>query len=206
MKTISFMSQKGGSGKTTLSVHLAVAAEEVGEKVFIVDTDIQKSATTWGEARNQESPIIATVAAIDIQRVLDAGRHDAMTLAIIDTAPHAAPDASKIAAISDLVVIPCRPAAFDLAAMGNAVEIVRATQARAVFVLSACPFRAPEIAETREILASYEDIPVAPVEITDRRAFARAVATGRAVTEFESDGKAALEIRELFNWIQEQLL
>ena len=91
MKTISFMSQKGGSGKTTLSVHLAVAAKEAGEKVFIVDTDIQKSATTWSEARNQELPIVATVAAIDIQRVLDAGRHDAMTLAIIDTAPHAAP-------------------------------------------------------------------------------------------------------------------
>jgi chromosome partitioning protein len=48
-------------------------------------------------------------------------------------------------------------------------------------------------------------IPVAPVEITDRRAFARAVATGRAVTEFDSGGKAAEEIRSLWQWIKEQL-
>jgi chromosome partitioning protein len=48
-------------------------------------------------------------------------------------------------------------------------------------------------------------LPVAPVEITDRRAFARAVASGRAVTEFETDGKAAGEIRALWSWLQEQM-
>jgi len=75
-----------------------------------------------------------------------------MTLCIIDTAPHAAPDAARVAALADLVVIPCRPTAFDLAAAGSAVEIVKAAGARAVFVLSACPLRAPEIAETRAVL------------------------------------------------------
>jgi chromosome partitioning protein len=101
-------------------------------------------------------------------------------------------------------VIPCRPTAFDLAAAGSAVEIVRAAGARAVFVLSACPFRAPEIAETRAVLEGF-GLPVAPVEITDRRAFARAVATGRAVTEFDSEGKAAEEIRALWHWFKEQM-
>lgn len=48
-------------------------------------------------------------------------------------------------------------------------------------------------------------MPIAPAEIADRRAFARAVATGRAVTEFESDGKAAAEIRELWAWLADQL-
>jgi len=75
---------------------------------------------------------------------------------------------------------------------------------KAVFVLSACPFRAPEIAETREALRGY-GLPVAPMEITERRAFARAVATGRAVTEFEEDGKAAGEIRTLWSWLWEQM-
>jgi chromosome partitioning protein len=73
-----------------------------------------------------------------------------------------------------------------------------------VFVLSACPFRAPEIAETRTVLEGF-GLPIAPVAITDRRAFARAVATGRAVTEFESKGKAAEEIRELWNWLKREL-
>ena len=104
----------------------------------------------------------------------------------------------------DLVLIPCRPTAFDLAAAGSAVQIVRAAGVRAAFVLSACPFRAPEIVETRHVLETF-GFPIAPAVITDRRAFARAVATGRAVTEFESEGKAAEEIRALWTWIKEQL-
>ena len=204
MKTLAFMSQKGGSEKTTLAVHTAVAATEEGDKVVIVDTDMQGSATAWGEARRRNTPVIATAAAAQIDEVMAAARHDAMTLCIVDAAPHAAPDAARIVRNVDLVVIPCRPAAFDIAAAGSAVEIVAAAQARAVFVLSACPFRAPEIAETRGILEGY-GFPVAPVEIVDRRAYARAVSTGRAVTEFEKGGKAAEEIVLLWHWLKEQM-
>lgn len=204
MKSIAFLSQKGGSGKTTLAVHTAVAAQEEGERVAIIDTDIQRSATTWGEARGEQTPIVATTAAAELPKVMKAARHDAMTLCIIDTAPHAAPDAARVAAAADLIVIPCRPTAFDLAAVGSAVEIVTAAKRPGVFVLSACPFRSPEINETRQVLSDY-GLPVAPGEITDRRAFARAVATGRAVTEFESHGKAADEIRLLWHWLKERL-
>lgn len=204
MKTVAFLSQKGGSGKTTLAVHTAVAAQEAGERVVVVDTDMQKSAATWSEARNDHAPTVVTVSAASLVEVMKAARHDAMTLCIIDTAPHAAPDAARVAGSADLVIIPCRPTAFDVAAIGAAVEIVYAAASHAVFVLSACPFRAPEIAETRVVLEGF-GLPVAPVAITDRRAFARAVATGRAVTEFDSGGKAAEEIRSLWQWIKEEM-
>ena len=204
MKKIAFLSQKGGSGKTTLVVHTAVAAHEAGERVVVVDTDPQKSATVWGEARSSESPFVATAAAAELSHVLNVAQQERMTLAIVDTAPHAAPDATRIVRAVDLVVIPCRPTAFDIAAAGSAVDIVKAAGVPAVFVLSACPFRSPEIAETRGVLAEY-GLPVAPIDIIDRRAFARAVATGRAVTEFESDGKAASEIRALWSWLKEQM-
>ena len=204
MKKIAFLAQKGGSGKTTLTVHTAVAATEAGESVVVIDTDPQKSATVWGDARSQEVPIVATAAASELGRVLEAADQERMTLAIVDTAPHAAPDATRIVRAVDLVAIPVRPTAFDIAAAGSAVDIVKAAGVRAVFVLSACPFRSPEIAETRTVLAEY-GLPIAPVEIIDRRAFARAVATGRAVTEFESDGKAATEIRALWAWLKEQM-
>lgn len=204
MKKIAFLSQKGGSGKTTLVVHTAVAAHEAGEKVVVIDTDPQKSATVWGEARSHDAPVVATAAAAELPRVLDVARQERMTLAIVDTAPHAAPDAARIVRAVDLVVIPCRPTAFDIAAAGSAVDIVKAAKVPAVFVLSACPSRSPEIAETRTVLAQY-GLPIAPVEIVDRRAFARAVATGRAVTEFETSGKAAGEIRTLWSWLKEQM-
>lgn len=204
MYTLAFMSQKGGSGKTTLAVHTAVAAEEDGERPVIVDTDPQKSATSWADARVADTPPVAALAASLLNDVMKAARDDAMTLCIIDTAPHAAPDAARVASVADLIVIPCRPTAFDLAAAGSAVEIVKAAKAKAVFVLSACPLRAPEIAETRAVLEGY-GIPVAPVVISERRAFARAVASGRAVTEFDGEGKAAEEIRALWKWFKEQL-
>jgi chromosome partitioning protein len=204
MKSIAFLSQKGGSGKTTLAVHTAVAAQEARERVVLIDTDPQKSATVWGEARQEESPVVATASAVELGTVLTAAREEKMSLAIVDTAPHTAPDAAKIALAVDLIVIPCRPTAFDLAAVGNAVEIVRAAKTKTVLVLSACPFRSPEIIETRNVLAEH-GLPIFPGDITDRRAFARAVATGRAVTEFESDGKAAQEIRALWKWLKEQM-
>lgn len=204
MKVLAFLSQKGGAGKTTLAVHTAVAAHEAGEAAVLIDTDPQRSASVWGDARQGAAPIVATAGVSELERVLRAALGDGMALAIVDSAPHAAPEAARIARTADLVVVPCRPTAFDLAAAEGAVRIVRAAKAKAVFVLSACPPRAPEVVETREALGGY-GLPVAPVEITDRRAFARAVASGRAVTEFEGDGKAAAEVRALWVWLREQM-
>lgn len=204
MKILAFLSQKGGSGKTTLAVHTAVAAQEDGARVVVIDTDPQKSATIWRGAREAEAPIVATAAVSELDRVVAAARGDGMQLAIVDAAPHAAPEASRIARAANLVVIPCRPSAFDIAAAEATVRIISATGVNAAFVLSACPFRAPEIAETRAALADY-GLPIAPMAITDRRAFSRALVSGRAVTEFEADGKAAAEIRALWTWLQEQM-
>lgn len=204
MKTLAFLSQKGGAGKTTLAVHTAVTAQEAGLRVVLIDTDPQRSATAWGKARQAPSPLVVTIGASELDRVLDAAREDQMDLAIVDSAPHAAPDATRIARLASLVAIPSRPSAFDLASVESAVRIVTATAAHAVLVLSACPFRAPEIAEAREALAGY-GLPVSPMEVTDRRAFSRAVATGEAVTEFDKDGRAAAEIRALWAWIRERM-
>lgn len=155
MRILVFLSQKGGSGKTTLVVHTAVAAAEAGLDVLVVDTDPQQSATVWSNARTADTPIVATVAATDLERVLTAARDEGIDLAIIDTAPHAAPEAARIARAADLVLIPCRPTAFDLAAAEQAARIVKAAGAQSAFVLSACPVRAPEIGETRKALGDY---------------------------------------------------
>lgn len=204
MNVIAFLSQKGGSGKTTLSVHTAVAAEASGERVCIIDADPQESATAWAGSREAATPIVATAQAGMLDAALAAAKQDGISLAVVDAPPHAAPSASQIARRADLVLIPVRPSAFDLAAVPAAVEIIQAAKVKGAFVLSACPFRAPEIEETRAALADH-GLPVLPSEITDRRAFARAITTGRAVTEFEADGKAAEEIRALWGWIKDAL-
>ena len=204
MKIVAFQSQKGGSGKTTLAVHVAVAAHEAGRRVLLVDTDPQASATVWAEARAADEPLVITVTPDQLAGVLETARREGFDLVIIDTAPHAAPEAAAIARAADLVILPVRPTAFDLAAAARAVLIVRAAGVRAAFVLSACPVRAPETADARAALAVH-GLAVAGSEITERRAFARAIATGRAVTEFETNGKAAEEIRALWQWMEKTL-
>lgn len=204
MKTLVLLSQKGGSGKTTLAVHCAVAAEESGELVALADTDPQQSASMWAKARTAESPNVVTTSAIDLGRVLSKAREQSRTLTIVDSAPHTATDAVRIVQFADLICIPCRPTAFDIAAIEATVTLVKANGKRAVFVLSACPSRAPEIDETRSILSGH-GFPIYPGQITERRSFARAVATGRAVTEFENTGRAAEEVRQLWVWLKREL-
>jgi chromosome partitioning protein len=204
MRSIAFLSQKGGSGKTTLAVHAAVAAEESGEKVFLIDTDPQGSSQAWSQARNQETPPVHKAIASNIKRIFDNSAQQKTTLIVIDTAPHATPGVDVIAVAADFLLIPCRPSAFDLAAIASSVQVAKAAGKPAAFIMNACPARAPEVEETREVLKSY-NLPLAPVAIGDRRAFARAVATGRAVTEFDAQGKAAEEITKLWKWIRKQI-
>ncbi|MEN6082873.1 AAA family ATPase [Chromobacterium piscinae] len=203
MKTIATLSQKGGSGKSTLAVHLGVAADEDGCKVIILDRDdAQASSSRWAERRVAEAPVVLKTPPSQLQAALKAGSAQGFGLAIIDGPPHSSPDAAAIARIADIILIPVRPTAFDMAAVGNAVKIVAAAGKQPLFVLSACPPRVPEVSDARQALADFGD--VAPVEIGERIAFSRAIATGRSVTEFDPRGKAAAEIRALWQWLKEK--
>lgn len=204
MKSLLFLAQKGGSGKTTLAVHIAVAACEGGEQVALVDTDPQGSACAWERVRDKDYPPVAQATAAQIERVKEAALNDNLSLLVIDSAPHSTPAATATVAAADFILIPCRPTAFDLAAVSASSNIVKAAGKRAAFVLNACPTRAPEIEEARTTLSGY-GLSVAPILIGERRAFSRAIATGRAVTEFEARGKAAAEIRALWKWVKGEL-
>jgi chromosome partitioning protein len=201
MPSIGFLAQKGGAGKTTLAVHLAVLAEDA----LLVDLDPQRSAAEWWESRQADLPELAVGQAHDLAGALVATRRPWV---LVDTAPHAAEDARTVASLVDLAVIPTRPAILDLRAIRATVEIVREAKARAVIVLNAGPpgrgvAEAGVIAEARQALAAY-GLPVAPATITQRAALAHALNDGRAVTEYEPDGKAADELRNLWRWISAQ--
>lgn len=198
MKIIAVMSQKGGAGKTTLAVHLAVEAHRRKLSVEIIDTDPQQSAGVWSRARGGESPIVTHVQPTRLGPALDQRASAGVDLVIVDTAPHAGPDAVDVAKLANRVLIPVRPGVFDLAAARQTIEIVREAGVDSMLVLSACPHRAPEVPMAREALA-LSGLSVAETQIGDRRSFSRAIQTGRAVSEFEPDGKASEEIRALLD-------
>lgn len=182
---------------------MAVAAVEAGEKVVILDTDPQGSANSWGLARNRHPPAVLPSAAVEIGQALSVAAKQGVTLAIIDAAPDAT-RIMRIARVVDLVVVPVRPTALDMDSVGSAAKIITAAGVSAVFVLSACPFRSPDIVKTQKLLAKY-GWPIAAITITDRRIFARAVGEGRTATEMDCSGKGAQEVKSLWYWIRAQL-
>lgn len=201
MKTVAIVSQKGGAGKTTLALHLAVAAELAGTRCAVVDLDPQASAAGWKDHRQAETPVVVSAQAARLPQVLDAARQGGAGLAILDTAPHS--EGASLAAIraSDLVLIPCRPAILDLRAIGSSVDLVRLAGKPAVIVLNAVPPRGSVVAADATAAASAYGLAVAPIHIGQRAAYAHSLTAGLTAQEYEADGKAAAEILELYMWM-----
>jgi chromosome partitioning protein len=208
MKTLAILSQKGGAGKSTLAVHLAVLAQGEGERVLLIDTDPQRSTAGWWHSRQADTPELVEADANNLPNILAAAKADGVTLAIVDTAPHSERATATAATAADLVLIPCRPGILDLRAVGSTAEIVKLAKARAAIVLNACPpGRDGESAITREARGALEayGVPVVGPSVSQRAALAHALIDGRAVTEFETDGKAAGEVRSLWKWARGEL-
>ena len=114
MHIITLAAQKGGVGKTTLAVNLAIAAEAAGIKTALFDLDPQESATAWSERRTAELPHVEPISARRLDQAIDAAEANGFALTIIDTPPAAGAEAAAAAQRADLVVIPCRPSLIDL--------------------------------------------------------------------------------------------
>ena len=203
MRTVALVSMKGGSGKTTAAVHIAVQAAQQGLNVALLDTDPQQSAARWGDRRAAALPVVLTVPpsrlAAELQRCADAGTD----LAIIDTPPRAGSDnAAQVAArVADLVLLPCRPSVLDVEAVADTAARVRAvTAAPVVAVLNGCATRGQDADQVAAALAGV-DVLVAPVRIGQRIVLARSLLAGQVAQETEPGGRAAQEVAAVHAFI-----
>lgn len=209
MRTLALLAQKGGAGKTTLAIHLAVIAHQAGLRTVLVDCDPQRSATAWWRAREATVPELVETPPGSIQAVLQAALADGVALVVVDTRPSVERDTLDVARAADFALIPTRPSILDLRAIGATVDVVKAAGKPAAIVLNSCPAprgvgEASLTTEARQGLQGY-GLPLVPAAIVQRAALAHALIDGRAVTEFEPDGKAARELRRLWKWTEERL-
>lgn len=201
MHVIAILSQKGGTGKTTLSLHLAVAAERAGHVAAVIDLDPQASAAGWKDSRPGETPVVVPIPASRLPQALDLARGAGAELVLLDTAPHSSEVALAAAEAADLVLIPCRAGILDLRAIGATARLAKIAGKPAHVILNSMPPRATNIiADAREAVAVH-GLEVAPITIQQRAAYAHALIAGQTAQEYEPDGKAAEEMAQLYAWL-----
>ena len=206
MKSIAIVSQKGGAGKTTLALHIAVAADRAGLSVALIDMDPQATAETWSAWRkNDEHPAVVSAKAPTLGRTLEKARSLGAGLVVIDTPPLAQAEAAEAAHLADMMLIPCKPNAFDLHAVRLTASLAKTVGKPAFVLFNGGPPNAPNIyAQAGELVQRF-GLTIAPVRLSDRADFRNATNSGQAAQEIEPNGRAAREIEELWSWIEREL-
>jgi chromosome partitioning protein len=212
MHSIAFLTQKGGTGKTTLAASLAVAAAASGEKVIALDLDPQASLARWGE-RRAAAKVRHQVVVEPLERerlprlpaILDGLAGVGFTLAIFDIAGADNAAVRLITDAADLCLLPARPSRLDVEATAATFRTVFLAKRKAAFVLNQCPatYRSHRASEAAKGLTGLGVL--ADPLLSARMDYQDAVAAGLGVTEFSGDGRAAREIAALWQWARAQL-
>lgn len=204
MQVLAVTSQKGGSGKTTLSGHLAVQAEIAGAgPVALIDTDPQGSLSKWWNAREAETPVFAQATVPTLRQDLERLRANGIKLVIIDTPPAITSTIIDVVRSADLVIIPIRPSPHDLGAAGATVELIEALGKPLVFSINGASPRARITMEAAIALSQHGT--VAPVTVHQRTDFAASMIDGRTVMELPRGERSTMEIEGLWTYIEQRL-
>ena len=210
MKVVSFISQKGGTSKSTTALNLAVEAVAYGIEVVVLDLDPQRSASEWAEIRGDQSPLVAAPSVVHLPQTIDAVRDNGAELVIIDTAGRLNTEALAAARASDVVFIPLQPSVIDLKTLASTMDIVRDARrqggnpGQVIALLTRVKAIGSRHDETAKFLGSAGN-EVCPVMIGERVVYQDAYALGQGVAEAEPNGKASLEIRDLYLYLSRLL-
>jgi cellulose biosynthesis protein BcsQ len=212
MEVLVFASRKGGSGKSTLTAHLAAHAHKPARRCLLIDTDPQGSLTLWHKLRVAEG-VTDDLPIKTIQRnIADAvkeAKHDGFDWVFIDTAPNMSASVTDAMRTATLVVVPCRPGVFDLEAVKDTIGFAREVRKPYAVVLNAAPPKRQDAESPAVTLAREEfgklNIPVWGGQITQRANFSAALAEGEGAKEYEAHSSAAAEIGRLWVAIEKSV-
>ncbi len=199
MKTIAVLMQKGGSGKTTTAINLAIAFALADRSTVLLDLDPQASACRIADGRGDVGPIVQDCAHARLAQTMKAAADAGAELCILDTPPKAENASLAAARAADLVVVPVQPARLDLDALKETAEILALAKTPALVVISRAPPtpNSKVEAQTREVITDGYELTAAKTVLHNRIAYQHAMTLGQGVVEYEPNGAAADEIRAL---------
>lgn len=204
MRVLTFACQKGAAGKTTLVGHVGVQAEIAGSgPVVLVDTDQQGALAEWWNSRQPEQPAFAQAIIEQLDETVGQLRDMGFGLCVIDSASAITPTVEQVIAISDLVVIPCRPSPHDLRAVAKTIELVDRLGKPKIFVLNGVTAGDRLTEEARAVLA--EAGPVSPVTLQNHPDYADSMFDGLTVMEAMPDSECSIEVQELWKFLSDML-
>ncbi len=207
MKTIIVANQKGGSGKSTVTVHLAAAAEQAGDgPVVISDTDPQGTAADWFNQRKKagiDTPLYSPLTLSDLAGKVQALDEAGASYLFIDTAPSIGAVNADLFALADLILIPLNPTPADLRALVKGLPLVRQSGKPFQFVLARVR---PNLRNNDGAAMALNALGmVLPARMHERVIYAEAFAHGKTALDIDPKGVAAAELAALWAGVKEKM-
>jgi len=201
MKVLTIANRKGGAGKSTCAAHIAVEAVKNGMNTILIDMDPQKTLEMWWQKRTEDNPQMIDTSANDLHSLIEKLREKQFDLCLIDTPGDASLNAMTGIKVADLILIPSKPTAPDLAAIGRTISIVEESKKKFVFVITQGIIRAKATLQAASVLSQFGA--VAPYVISNRTSYASAMGQGNSASFF--DKTAGEEITHVWEFIKTRL-
>ncbi|MGC9237840.1 MAG: AAA family ATPase [Thiomonas sp.] len=202
---VAIVAEKGGCGKTTLALTVAVAAVRAGHKVAIFDVDTQATAANWTDRREDEFPWVVATPAARLDAAFTSAKGQGVDFIVIDTPPHAGADGVEAARRADLVLVPVEPHISSLETLPKVADMLKLAGATpVVVVLSKAPIQGKEAQDAAAYIVE-QGFTVCPVTLYLRAAHRHAGNVGKTAQEYEPNGKAAEESLQVYMYIMQLL-
>lgn len=210
MKTLAVLSRKGGAGKTTVALNLAMAARQAGLKVVVADIDPIRSAGEVLRRREEANSFLFETTASKLFLLQDACRRNRCDLLIIDTPTGPEGDIVLAANLADLCLVVARPSRLDLAAVRESLALVKRVGRPGLVVLNQCPPLRDE-QECAVVARAVEGLqggplPVARSRLRSRIGYQHACAHNCGVTEWDQGSEAATDVLRLLAEVSDELV